>query len=390
MNRHTYSLFVSLLLVLTPVHGHERHSHTELPEEVPTISIDSILWIHIFLQATVWGILFPIGMIAGIVLTLGGYILGHAHGGRGSLAHGLFANILLLSIAAQGALGVYLKLHIHELTWRPWPARLGTAALWRDRVRGYCGPGFAMRECIGHFSIGGSFTAYGVILAILLLVGEMWIRRSGRSPDWWDSWVIVFWCNASLLVNTLLRHPGGPWDPWLVEDMQHTTIGILWWCGVSSASIFPGIIRQVLSLFTFSTPMYLTHTDLGGVISAQSFPQQYHSCILTGFVMTHHEHELMLLTTVHAIFGYTLILAALRASSRSDYTLADGAGADSAAASKGRAFRHMLPFLLVTAGLLLTFGTAEELQDIGIDYITFMLIVFRYIILSVILRGPHR
>jgi Domain of unknown function (DUF2427) len=66
MNRHTYSLLISLLLVLTPVHGHEHHSHTELPEEVPTVSIDSILWIHIFLQATVWGILFPIGMVFGL------------------------------------------------------------------------------------------------------------------------------------------------------------------------------------------------------------------------------------------------------------------------------------------------------------------------------------
>jgi hypothetical protein len=32
--------------------------------------------------------------------------------------------------------------------------------------------------------------------------------------------------------------------------------------------------------------------------------------------MTHHEHELMLSTTVHAIFGYTLILAGLTRSSR--------------------------------------------------------------------------
>jgi hypothetical protein len=100
------------------------------------------------------------------VLTLGGYILGHAHGGLGSLAHGLFANILLLSIAAQGALGVYLKLHIHELTWRPLAVRvhgivgkscpvLGWVQLLFGVIvsRGYCGPGFAMRECIGHYSI---------------------------------------------------------------------------------------------------------------------------------------------------------------------------------------------------------------------------------------------
>ena len=40
---------------------------------------------------------------------------------------------------------------------------------------------------------GSGFIAYGVIMAILLLVGEMWVRRSGRSPEWWDSWVIMLW-----------------------------------------------------------------------------------------------------------------------------------------------------------------------------------------------------
>ena len=24
-------------------------------------------------------------------------------------------------------------------------------------------------------------------------MGDVWIRKSGRSPDWWDSWVILLW-----------------------------------------------------------------------------------------------------------------------------------------------------------------------------------------------------
>lgn len=40
---------------------------------------------------------------------------------------------------------------------------------------------------------GSGFIAYGTIMAILLLVGEAWVRRSGRSPEWWDSWVITLW-----------------------------------------------------------------------------------------------------------------------------------------------------------------------------------------------------
>ena len=30
-------------------------------------------------------------------------------------------------------------------------------------------------------------------MAILLVAGENWVRQSGRSPEWWDSWVIMLW-----------------------------------------------------------------------------------------------------------------------------------------------------------------------------------------------------
>lgn len=36
-------------------------------------------------------------------------------------------------------------------------------------------------------------------MAIMLLVGEMWVRRSGRSPEWWDSWVILLWVRGFTL-----------------------------------------------------------------------------------------------------------------------------------------------------------------------------------------------
>jgi hypothetical protein len=88
---------------------------------------------------------------------------------------------------------------------------------------------------------------------------------------------------------------------------------------------------------------------------------------------------------------------------RSDDTLADGTGAESGAASKGRAFRHLPPFvsrpgpifplfypvslmrwivkLLVAAGLLFMSATDEELQYVhegGMDHVTYILIMFRY------------
>ncbi|KAG6839605.1 hypothetical protein C0991_000998, partial [Blastosporella zonata] len=114
--------FISLFAVsiLQPVFAHPHHD--ELTEEQANAPTDAILWIHIVLQAVVWGILFPIGMSAGFLLTFGGYILGHSHKGRMFLpsAHGQFASILFVPILAQLFLGIYLKLHINEKTIRPY------------------------------------------------------------------------------------------------------------------------------------------------------------------------------------------------------------------------------------------------------------------------------
>lgn len=40
-------------------------------------------------------------------------------------------------------------------------------------------------------------------MAILLVVGDDWVRRSGRSPEWWDSWVIMLWVRASRAYGVL-------------------------------------------------------------------------------------------------------------------------------------------------------------------------------------------
>lgn len=77
--------------------------------------------------------------------------------------------------------------------------------------------------------------------------------------------------------------------------------------------------------------------------------------------MSEHAQALPLSTRVHAVFGYTLMLAGVTRlvevcfvapsythaegveDNRSDHTLADGT--DSGSASKGRAFRHLPPFV---------------------------------------------
>jgi hypothetical protein len=82
---------------------------------------------------------------------------------------------------------------------------------------------------------------------------------------------------------------------------------------------------------------------------------------LTGYAMSDHAQALKLSTKVHAMFGYTLMLAGLTRllevcfiapshtpvdgveDDRSDHTLAEGTGPEGVA--KGRAFRHLPPFV---------------------------------------------
>lgn len=61
--RYSLSLFI-LCLAATPTLAHEHHE--DLSEEELNAPVDAILWIHMFLQAAVWGLLFPIGMVLGM------------------------------------------------------------------------------------------------------------------------------------------------------------------------------------------------------------------------------------------------------------------------------------------------------------------------------------
>ncbi|KAI0730834.1 hypothetical protein C8Q76DRAFT_716360 [Earliella scabrosa] len=390
MARH-YTTVLTLLVLAGSVLAHEHHN--EISEEEQKAPVDTILWLHIFLQAAVWGILFPTGMVLGLsrsrwhvplqsvgfLLTAGGYVLGHSHGGRAFLAgaHGKMANIMLAPIALQLFLGIYLKLHIHEETIRPWAVKLHGAVGkaypilgWVQMLfgaiafRGYCRGG-NLGQCLAHYIMGSGFIAYGTIMAILLLVGEAWVRRSGRSPDWWDSWVIMLWG----IVNTFTEHHGSSWS---VKDMQHTIMGVLWWAG--------GILG-----------IFLSRNNQRSVVPAIII-------ILTGWAMSDHAQALMISTKVHALFGYTLMSAGVariievcfvapkytqdnsESDAHSEHTL-DASREDSSNSTNSpmRAFRHLPPFLLVASGLLFMSATDEELHfvhDQGMDHVTYVLIMF--------------
>jgi hypothetical protein len=134
-----------------------------------------------------------------------------------SSLHGSFASFMLAPIFGQLGLGIYLKLHIHEKTIRPYAVkahgilgRIYPILGWMQMLfgalafRGYCRGGalgvysqypclllflkYLKGQCLAHYIMGSGFIAYAIIMAILLLVGEAWVRRSGRSPEWWDSW----------------------------------------------------------------------------------------------------------------------------------------------------------------------------------------------------------
>jgi hypothetical protein len=226
--------------------------------------------------------------------------------------------------------------------------------------------------------MGSGFIAYGVIIAIQLLVGEAWVRRSGRAPEWWDSWVIFLWG----IVNTFTEHRGNTWS---VKDMQHTILGVLWVAG--------GLLG-----------IFLARNNKRNVVPGIIL-------ILTGWAMSEHAQHLMLSTKVHAMFGVTLMLAGVTRimevcffsapskaadtvddDSNSDHTLAepsprypstsryavpDASGDPKVAAAK--AFRHLPAFLLVASGVLFMSGTDEELDFVHnneMDHVTYILIMY--------------
>lgn len=58
------SLFIWLFTLVLSASAHEHHD--ELSEEEAHAPIDAILWLHICVQALVWGVLFPTGMVLGL------------------------------------------------------------------------------------------------------------------------------------------------------------------------------------------------------------------------------------------------------------------------------------------------------------------------------------
>ncbi|KAF2142969.1 uncharacterized protein K452DRAFT_225841 [Aplosporella prunicola CBS 121167] len=362
--------------------AHEHHMD-KIPEGAGTSPdpIDATLWVHILLQSLAWGVLFPTGMVLGItrsrwhvpiqstatVMAIVGYFLGHKHKGRqfSTNVHASFAPWLMFFLFCQAFFGIYLKLHlekgIHGTIRRyivPVHGAIGKLlplGAWIQMLfGGITALGFCrddhMGQCLAHFIMGSAFIAYGIIMTILLLVGQLWLKRTGRSQEFFDSLMIAAWgC-----VNTFTEHRWG--GPWVHNDLQHTSMGIVWWCA--------GLVGIWLSRTRDGRPK---RNLIPAVV-----------ILLTGFAMSAHPQTLPLSTMVHSVFGYTLMGAGITRIIEISFVLRDQP-CISDDGTDIHSWQHLPPFLLYASGFLFMGATEEQmalLSDAHVTHVSYVLILY--------------
>ncbi|KAM5356500.1 hypothetical protein ACJ41O_003146 [Fusarium nematophilum] len=374
---------LAIALFITAAKAHD-HNTSKIPEgqTVSSEPLDAVLWIHIFVQMLAYGVIFPIGMVLGMtrnrwhvptqavgtVLAILGFILGHAHKGRQFIpnhVHGKFAHILQLLLAAQVFIGVYLKLHwekgIHgkiRKFIRPCHSVIGKAMpvlSWTQMIfggittLGFCQDSH-LGQCAAHFIMGGAFIGYGIVLTILLLVGQLWTRSRGRSQEFYDSAVIAAWgC-----VNTFTEHRWG--TDWVKNDWQHTTMGVIWWCA--------GLAGVWLSRDRDGNPK---RNFIPGFV-----------ILITGWGMSAHPQELMVSAATHTMFGYTLMGVGITRIIEISFVLRDGHSISEDGRSVN-SFQFIPVFLMYAAGFLFMGATEEQMglvADSSMDHVSYILILF--------------
>ncbi|GAT30594.1 LOW QUALITY PROTEIN: integral membrane protein [Aspergillus luchuensis] len=346
---------LAVLLLASPALAHG--GHESVPEGA-AISEDPIIvrsrW-HVPLQ------------IVGTIIAVLAYFLGHAHKGRqfSKNVHASFANTLMLMMVVQIVLGVYLKLHLskgihgrirraiviaHGVVGKAMPVASWVQMLFGGiTAMGFCRDDH-LGQCLAHFIMGSAFIAYGILLTILLLVGQYWLRRTGRSQEFFDSLIIAAWgC-----VNTFTEHRWG--GPWVHNDLQHTTMGVVWWCA--------GLLGIWMSRKRNGRPK---RNLIPAIV-----------ILLTGYAMSAHPQTLMISTMIHSIFGYTLMAAGFTRIVEISFVLRDKDSV-SPDGSDPNSFQYLTPFLLYASGFLFMGATEEQMQllnDAGITHVSYVLILY--------------
>ncbi|KAI9786834.1 MAG: hypothetical protein M1839_005065 [Geoglossum umbratile] len=361
-HRWTLNLAAVSLLVLTlatSVANAHDHGEDEL-EEGEVISAEPIMvrskW-HVPLQ------------VVGTIFAISGWFLGHRHKGRkfAPNIHAAFAPSLMLMLTLQVCLGIYLKLHLgrgihgvirkYVTTCHGVVGKVMPIVSWVQMLfGGITALGFCRKDhlgqCLAHFIMGSAFIAYGIILTILLLVGQLWLKRTGRSQEFFDSIVIAAWgC-----VNTFTEHRwGGPWGG---NDLQHTAMGIVWWCA--------GLVGIWLSRKRDGSPK---RNIMPAIV-----------IIMTGYAMSAHPQHLQLSTMVHSIFGYTLMAAGLTRIIEISFVLRDKPSA-SKDGYDPNSFQYLTPFLLYASGFLFMGATEEQMllvSNAGVTHVSYVLILYSF------------
>jgi hypothetical protein len=273
----------------------------------------------------------------------------------------------MLMLIAQVVMGIYLKLHLekgihgkirkvvvkgHGIVGKAMPI-----VTWVQFVfGGITALGFCRADhtgqCLAHFIMGSAFIAYGIVLIILLLVGQVWLRRTGRSQEFFDSLVIAAWgC-----VNTFTEHRWG--HEWGHNDLQHTSMGIIWWSA--------GLVGVWLSRTRSGQPK---RNLIPGMV-----------VFVTGWAMSAHPQHLPISTMIHTIFGYTLMAAGAARIIEISFVLKDrNAVTADGSDSDPNSFQYMTPFLLIAGGFLFMGATEEQMQllhDAHVTHVSYVLILF--------------
>lgn len=271
--------------------------------------------------------------VVGTIAAVLAYFMGHAHKGRqfSENVHAQFANSLMLLLIIQVALGAYLKLHLekgingrarryivlaHGVLGKAMPVVSWVQMLFGGiTMLGFC-QGEHTGQCLAHFIMGSAFIGYGILLTILLLVGQFWLRRTGRSQEFFDSLIITVWG----VVNSLTEHRWG--TEWVRNDREHTIMGVIW--------VGAGLVGMWLSRQRNGQPK---RNIIPGIV-----------ILLTGYGMSGHPQELHLSTMVHAMFGYTLMSAGLTRIIEISFVLNDR-DTLSVDGSNPHSFQYLPPFV---------------------------------------------
>ncbi|KAG2189166.1 hypothetical protein INT44_004308 [Umbelopsis vinacea] len=348
----------------------EQHGHTH--DLDPMIFTDfaatdepigSIMTLHLASMILAFGIIYPIGMVLGLVKSrwhvpvqvlgslvfVGGFFLAHAHSGRNyepHNAHRGFAWFVVWSLVAQVAMGFYLKLHLEKgihgrirslfVTAHRWLGILVPVIGYTQIVLGVIAiVGFCYGEhtgqCLAHFIMGSSFAGYGIIMLISLRVGGPWLLKRKRSQEWYDSWMITLWG----IVNTFTEHRWG--SNWNSSDYQHTSMGIIW---VAAGTVGIWLSRNEQRSVVPSLVIALTAAAFQG--HAQHVANSGH---------------------IHSFFGYMLMAGAISRIVEICFVWKKGVFTISP-------WQYMPPMFLMMAGVIFMGATEQQLSllaTIGID-----------------------